>query len=76
MGFSSFLLVIVGCYIGCDGFFFEKNIQRHTFMNVNKKFPYSNQYFENYIRRLNSKNISIQHESILGEGETNNRKEK
>ena len=73
MGFSSFLLVFVGCYIGCDGFLFGRNdVRRHTFLNVNKKYPYSNQYFENYIRRLNSKNVSIQHQSILGE--TNNRK--
>ena len=75
MGFASFLLVFVGCYIGCDGFLFGRNdVRRHTFLNVNKKYPYSNQYFENYIRRLNSKNVSIQHQSILGE--TNNRKER
>ena len=75
MGFSSFLLVIMGCYIGCDGFLFGRNdIRRQTFLNLNKKYPYSNQYFENYIRRLNSKNVSIQHPSILGQ--TNNHKEK
>jgi len=35
----------------------RKNIQ----LSVNKKFyPYSNQYFEQYIKQLNSKNISIQ----------------
>jgi cell division protease FtsH len=69
MGFSLFLLVIIGCNICSDGFLFGKNIKRETFLNVNKNFPYSNQYFENYIRRLNSKNISIQQQSILGESE-------
>ena len=77
MGFSSFFLVFIGCYIGCDGFLFEKNVlRRQTFLNVNKKFPFSNQYFENYIRRLNSKNISVQHESILGELTKNKEKNK
>lgn len=32
-----------------------------------KHYPYSNEYFEQYIRRLNSKNISIQHQTILRE---------
>ena len=33
---------------------------RKTQLSVNKKFyPYSNQYFEQYIKQLNSKNISI-----------------
>jgi hypothetical protein len=27
MGFSSFLLVIIGGYIGCDGFLFGRNIK-------------------------------------------------
>jgi cell division protease FtsH len=34
-----------------------------------KHYPYSNEYFEKYIRRLNSKNITIQHQNILGEFE-------
>ena len=73
MGIISFLVIIVGCSIGGNGFLFKKNMDKHTFLDVNKKFPFSNQYFENYIRRLNSKNISIQHQSILGE--SSNRKE-
>jgi cell division protease FtsH len=73
MGFFTFLLVITGCYIGGEGFLFPKQVPSYIGWNVNKKFPYSNQYFENYIRRLNSKNISIQHQSILGE--SSNRKE-
>ena len=68
MGIISFLIVFSGLNIGCDGFFTGKSgINRHTFIDVNKKYPYSNLYFENYIRRLNSKNISIQHQGILGD---------
>jgi len=35
--------------------------------NKKKKYPYSNQYFENYIKRLNSQNISVRQSAILGE---------
>ena len=82
MRFSTFLLVISAGFIGCEGFF-TKHVPTHISWNVNKKFPYSNQYFENYIRRLNSKNISVQHETILGDSnnketqyKSNNRKKK
>ena len=79
MGFSIILLLIAGVYISCDGFFFGKNnyIIKKTSYFLNKKYPYSNLYFENYIRRLNSKNISIQNQHILGEFKgTNNRRER
>ena len=74
MGIISFFVVFSVFNIGYDGFLFKKNVNKHTFLDVNKKYPYSNQYFENYIRRLNSKNISLQHESILGETNNNNDK--
>lgn len=76
MGVLSFFLLLTGINIGCNGFFVGRNVNRNTFLYVNKKYPYSNQYFENYIHRLNSKNISIQQQSILGELNVNNRKEK
>jgi len=71
MGILSFLFFLTGINIGCNGFFVGRNVNRNTFLNVHKKNPYSNQYFENYIRRLNSKNISIQQQSILGELDAN-----
>lgn len=40
------------------------------------KFPYSNQYFEEYIKRLNSKNISFRDSAMLGNGEMDKPKEK
>jgi cell division protease FtsH len=37
-------------------------------ISVKKHYPYSAHYFENYIKRLNSKNVSIQNYNILDEG--------
>jgi len=39
-------------------------------------FPYSNHYFEEYIKRLNSKNISFRDSAMLGNGERDNKKYK
>jgi cell division protease FtsH len=78
MGFS-FLLIIVTLGIkGYDGFFRHNSLflEKHKrqrqdffvsydFFSNKQKYPFSSNYFENYIRRLNSKNVSIQIESIL-----------
>jgi len=39
---------------------------------VSKKYPLSNDYYENYVRRLNSRNITTQQESILGADDLDN----
>ena len=39
-----------------------------NFLKSSKKYPFSGQYYERFIRRLNSQNITIQHEAILGLG--------
>lgn len=41
-----------------------------------KQFPYSNQYFEEYIKRLNSKNISFRDSAMLGNGERDKSRDK
>lgn len=46
----------------------RKGGKQNILFSNEKKYPYSNQYFEQYIQRLNSKNITIQHETILSEG--------
>ena len=89
MVFSFVWLVAVTYGIQVCGFVmihpysFGKEIH-HRSMNINinlfseqnqKRFPFSNQYFENYIRRLNSKNLTIQNESILGNGNGNENNE-
>jgi cell division protease FtsH len=37
-------------------------------MGQNQHYPFSHEYFNQYLKRLNSKNISIQHMTILEEG--------
>jgi len=78
MGFS-FLVVIVTLGIkGYHGFFRHTSffIEKHNrqrqdsfisydFFSNKQKYPFSSNYFENYIRRLNSKNVTIQNKSIL-----------
>jgi cell division protease FtsH len=59
---SLFLLFVVSKSFGFTNFkhFFVKNNHNHNKLNVDKRYyPYSNQYFEQYIKQLNSKNISI-----------------
>ena len=62
--------ILFACFIGNDGFVrpFMK-VRPFTKSNLfyKKYYPYSNNYFEQYIKRLNSKNISIQQRSILDE---------
>ena len=45
---------------------FSRNIME---VNSNKKHPYSKHYYEEYLKRLNSKNISIQTNSIMNNEE-------
>jgi len=61
--------ILFACFIGNDGFFVRPFMR--PFMKSNlfykKYYPYSNNYFEQYIKRLNSKNVSIQERSMLNE---------
>jgi len=42
-----------------------------NFLKSSKKYPVSRQYYERYIRRLNSQNITIQNDAILGLNDEN-----
>lgn len=73
MFLSLFILGVVGNTVSVSGFtnnfkhfFVKKNTQKLNENTNNQHYPYSNQYFEQYLKRLNSKNISTQHQSILG----------
>jgi cell division protease FtsH len=77
MFLSLFLLFVVGSsnilsvsgFTNFKHFFVKKNNKLQKLNeneNGNQHYPYSNQYFEQYLKRLNSKNISTQHQSILG----------
>lgn len=67
--FSHIILWVVLQTGGCDAFLgrpFAKSMNRRA-LNYKKYYPYSSHYFEQYIKRLNSQNISIQHRSILND---------
>ena len=62
--FSAFLIGV------CNSFFTVNNIlfRPHSFrLNVIRpNYPFSKKYYETYLKRLNSKNITIQNEEVLG----------
>lgn len=53
--------------------YYEDLINRKTTSNMNKlKYPISNGYYEEHLRRLNSKNVTIQTKEIINNVDTNN----
>ena len=59
---SSFIIVYV-----CSGF--QSPFNRNHFLNTNRNYPFSRKYYENYIKRLNSRNSTLQNEEIIGKTE-------
>jgi hypothetical protein len=43
---------------------FHLPFNRNHFLNSNKNYPFSRKYYENYIKRLNSQNLTKQNEEI------------
>uniref|UniRef100_A0A6C0HZT2 AAA+ ATPase domain-containing protein n=1 Tax=viral metagenome TaxID=1070528 RepID=A0A6C0HZT2_9ZZZZ len=60
-------LVIIYSVSSVAGFNLPFN--RNHFLNSNKNYPFSRKYYENYIKRLNSQNLTQQNEEILGKTE-------
>ena len=61
------LLGILG-FLSCVGAFFphfSKTFRQPLHVLQMKNYPYSRSYYEHYVRRLNSKNITIQNQEIL-----------
>jgi len=54
------------CLSVSSGFPFNRHFLRNPESNVYKKYPISRDYYEKYIKRLNSQNISVQNQEILG----------
>ena len=48
-----------------SGLYFTNRYVKNYNINDNKKYHISKKYYEQYIRRLNSKNITIQNQEIL-----------
>lgn len=59
LSFLSFISVI-------QCFFFRPSVRYNTQLMSNKQYPFSKKYYENYVKRLNSRNITIQNEAIMG----------
>jgi len=49
-----------------SGFQFHRNFLRNPKLNAYKKYPISQGYYEKYIKRLNSQNITVQNQELLG----------
>lgn len=65
------LLGILG-FLSCVGAFFPhflKTFRQPVHVLQMRNYPYSRSYYEHYVRRLNSKNITIQNQEILGTNE-------
>ena len=72
---SRFLGFLFCVHFLVDGFFLKRNIRSLPPLSHQKQhYPFSNEYFNQYLKRLNSKNISIQHRAILEEGIPNHQK--
>uniref|UniRef100_A0A6C0B309 AAA+ ATPase domain-containing protein n=1 Tax=viral metagenome TaxID=1070528 RepID=A0A6C0B309_9ZZZZ len=65
------LLALLGFLTSVAAFFptFFKAIREPGHALFMKNYPYSRSYYENYLRRLNSKNITIQNQEIMGTNE-------
>lgn len=50
----------------CKHSLIQRNVMKNIEFNFNKKYPISKGYYEKYIKRLNSKNITIQTQEIMG----------
>jgi len=63
----NYILLLVCFVISISsGFKFNRNFIRNPQLNAYKKYPISQGYYEKYIKRLNSQNITIQNEELLG----------
>lgn len=53
------------CLSIVQSFYYRSPLQTNLILHSQKKYPFSQQYFENYMRRLNSKNVTIRDEAIM-----------
>ena len=58
-------IILSTCWIGTNGFFSSSINRYSTILFAKRYYPFSNRYFENYIKRLNSNNITLQTDTIL-----------
>ena len=54
------------CASICNSFFLRNIREPSRFLLKSSNYPFSRKYYETYLKRLNSKNISIQNNEIIG----------
>ena len=59
------VLFILGL-VGSQCFLQPRILVSHKLFGSHRSYPFSQKYYENYLHRLNSKNITLQNEEILG----------
>ena len=66
MRFIGCLNILFALFYFSDGFFIARLINRKSHVLYYKKYPHSPKYYEDYLKRLNSNNITVQTNGILG----------
>jgi cell division protease FtsH len=61
-------LYVSFCFTLCNSFFFNKirEPSHYILKSSQYNYPFSKKYYETYLKRLNSKNITIQNNELLG----------
>jgi cell division protease FtsH len=67
MRLSVWFITIFSLFKHTDSFRYQLHYNSNIIKSASKKYPLSQLYYENYIKRLNSKNITIRNYEILNE---------
>lgn len=66
MRFIGCFNILFALFYFSDGFFINRLINSKSHVLYSKKYPHSPKYHEEYLKRLNSRNITVQTNGILG----------
>jgi len=66
MRFIGYFNVLFALFNFSDGFFINRLINSKSHVLYSKKYPHSPKHYEEYLKRLNSRNVTVQTNGILG----------
>jgi cell division protease FtsH len=66
MRFIGYFNILFALFYFSDGFFINRLINSKSHVLYSKKYPHSPKYHEEYLKRLNSRNVTVQTNGILG----------